>query len=244
MNNMKRLESAVALWALGAGVAVSALIVPGLRAQDPELQQRIAEVQESMEVNRLLLAQYKWMEQDTFSVNGEEKKEELYQVQLDANGNPAKIPVDPGAVSDADRQQRGLRGRIKEKKIEDYTEYGRDIMSLVQQYIPPQKGMLQAAYQQGKVTIGPMPGMPGEYRVIVANYVKPGDNMTLVMNRAQKALVSLSVSSYLSNPKDAVKVNAQFSTVPDGPNHVATQTIDGVSKKLRITITNVSYQHM
>ena len=220
------------------------LMVPGLRAQTPELQQRMAEVQESMTVNRLLLAQYKWMEQDTFSVNGDEKKEELYQVQLDANGNPAKIPVDPGAVSAADRQQRGLRGAIKEKKIEEYTEYMRDIQGLVEQYLPPQKDMLQAAYQQGKVTIGPMAGMPGEYRVIVANYVKPGDNMTLVMNREQKALVSLSISSYLSNAKDAVTVNAQYATVPGGPNHVATQTINGVSKKLKITVTNVSYQHM
>ncbi len=54
----------------------------------------------------------------------------------------------------------------------------------------------------------------------------------------------MSVSSYLSDPKDAVKVNAQYSRVPGGPNHVATQTIDGVSKKLKITVTNVSYQHM
>jgi hypothetical protein len=54
----------------------------------------------------------------------------------------------------------------------------------------------------------------------------------------------LSVSSYLSDPKDAVKVNAEYATVPGGPNHVAKQTIDGVSKKLTITMINVSYQHM
>jgi len=204
----------------------------------------MAEVQESMTVNRLLLAQYKWMEQDTFSVNGSEKKEELYNVQLDANGNPAKIPVNPGAVSPADRQQRGLRGAIKEHKIEEYTDYMRDIQGLVEQYLPLQKDTLQAAYQQGKITIGTVPNMPGEYRVIVANYVKPGDNMTLVMNREQKALVSLSISSYLSNTKDAVTVNAQYATVPGGPNHVATQIINGVSKKLKITVTNVSYQKM
>jgi hypothetical protein len=35
--------------------------------------------------------------------------------------------------------------------------------------------------------------------------VKQGDNMTLVMNKAQKSLVSLSISTYLSDPNDAVE---------------------------------------
>jgi hypothetical protein len=74
--------------------------------------------------------------------------------------------------------------------------------------------------------------------------VKQGDNMTLVMDKAQKALVSLSISTYLSDPSDAVKVNVQFSKMPDGPNHVATETIDGVSKQLTIAIQNSNYQHM
>jgi hypothetical protein len=225
-------------------LAVSVPILPGLGAQSPEMQQRIAELQDSMVVNRLLLAQYKWMEQDVFSVNGEEKKEELYQVQLGPDGNSQKIPVDTGAVSDADRQQFGIRGRIRERKIEEYAEYGRDITSLVQSYIPPEKAMLQQAYQKGNVMIGTMEGSPGQYRVVVSNFVKHGDNMTLVMDRAQKALVRLSISTYLSNAKDAVTVSAQFSAVPGGPNHAASQTIHGVSKKLTISIRNFNYQHM
>ena len=63
---------------LGMGfLAASALVVLGLNAQNPEMQQRIAEVKESMAVNKQLLAQYTWMEQDIISIKGEEKKEEL-----------------------------------------------------------------------------------------------------------------------------------------------------------------------
>jgi hypothetical protein len=72
------------------------------------------------------------------------------------------------------------------------------------------------AYQQGNVMIGPMGGAPGEYRLVISNYLKQGDSMTLVMNKAQKALVSLSISTYLSDPSDAVKVNVQFSRLPGG----------------------------
>ena len=60
---------------LGMGIlAVCALVVPSLRAQNPEMQQRVAEVKESMAVNKQLLAQYTWMEQDIISIKGDEKK--------------------------------------------------------------------------------------------------------------------------------------------------------------------------
>jgi hypothetical protein len=68
--------------------------------------------------------------------------------------------------------------------------------------------------------------------------------MTLVMNKAQKVLISLSISTYLSDPSDAVKVNVQFSKIPNGPNHVTAETINGVSKQLTIEIQNSNYQHM
>jgi hypothetical protein len=222
---------------------MSALAVPALRAQSPEMQQRVAEVKESMAVNKQLLAQYTWMEQDIISIKGEQKKEELYNVQLDPEGQPQKTPVDPSSMSDDERKRRGLRGRIIEKKIEEYKEYADQIKSLVQQYVPPEKEMLQQAYQQGNVMMGPVGGAPGEYRLVITNYVKQGDSMTLVMNKAQKSLVSLSISTYLSDPSDEVKVNVQFARIPNGPNHVATETIDGVSKKLTITVENTNYQH-
>jgi hypothetical protein len=229
---------------LGIGIlAASAVLVPSLKAQNPEMRQRVAEVKESMAVNKQLLAQYTWMEQDVISIKGEEKKEELYNVQLGPNGKPQKTPVDPTSVSDDDRRRRGLRGRIVEKKTEEFKEYGEQIKTLVQQYVPPDKDMLQQAYQQGNVMMGPMGGAPGEYRLVISNYVKQGDNMTLVMNKAQKSLVSLSIATYLNDPSDAVKVNVQFAKIPNGPNHVTTETIDGVSKQLTITVQNSNYQH-
>ena len=238
-------NAGVLMTALGLGIlAAGTLFVSGGRAQNPEMQQRLAEVKESMAVNKQLLAQYSWMEQDIISIKGDEKKEELYNVQLGPDGKPQKTPVDPNSVSDDDRRRRGLRGRIIEKKTEEYKEYADEIKSLVQQYVPPEKEMLEQAYQQGNVMLGPVGGAPGEYRVVISNYVKPSDKMTLVMSRAQKALLSLSISSYLSDPSDAVNVNVQFAKIQGGPNHVVTETINGVSKQLTITVQNSNYQHM
>jgi hypothetical protein len=241
-----RREKGVAFSSLGiCVVALAALFATALPAQGQEMQQRLAELKQSLAFNKQVLAHYTWMEQQIISIKGEQKKEELYNVQFGPDGKPQKTPVDPSSISDSDRQMRGLRGRIKERKIEEYKEYGDSIKTLIEQYVPPDKDMLQQSYQQGNVMIGPMAGQPEQYRVVVSNYIKQGDNMTIVMDKATLSLVSVTISTYLSDPSDAVNVNVQFARVPNGgPFHVATETINGVSKQLTIEILNINYQHM
>jgi hypothetical protein len=50
-------------------------------AQNPEVQQRLADVKEASAKNKQSLATYTWQEQDTISVKGEVKKQESFQVQ-------------------------------------------------------------------------------------------------------------------------------------------------------------------
>ena len=92
--------------------------------------------------------------------------------------------------------------------------------------------------------VGPQPGAPGQYRLVISNYIKQGDNMTLVMDKTQKDLVSVTISSYMDDPKDAVNVSVQFAGMPGGPNHVSAETINGVSKELTIAVQNSNYQHL
>ena len=214
--------------------------IPILRAQNPELQARLAELKESMARNKQQLAHYSWTPQDIISLKGEEKKEELFDVQLGPDGKPQKTNLDPN-MSDDERHRRGLRGRIREKKIEEYKEYAEQMKSLMQQYVPPEKALLDQAYQQGNVMFGPA-GVPSEVRIVITNYVKPQDSVTLVLNKQEKRLLSMNISSYLSDPSDAVKLNVQFSSLPDGTNHVSSMVLDGVSKQLTIAVTNTNYQ--
>lgn len=216
--------------------------IPILRAQNPELQARLAELKESMARNKQQLAHYSWTQQDIISLKGEEKKEELFDVQLGPDGKPQKTNLDPN-MSDDERHRRGLRGRIREKKIEEYKEYAEQMKSLMQQYVPPEKALLDQAYQQGNVMFGPA-GVPNEVRIVITNYVKPQDSVTLVFNKQEKRLLSMNISSYLSDPSDAVKLNAQFSSLPDGTNHVSSVNLDGVSKQLTIAVTNTNYQKL
>lgn len=214
-----------------------------LAAQNPEMQQKIAEVKEAAAANKQALAQYTWVEQDTISLKGEQKKQEHFQVRLGPDGKPQKTSLDaPAAPSEPSGGR--LKQHVVEKKKEEYKDYADQIKALIQQYLPPDKDLIEQARQKGNVTVGAEPGATGQYQLVISNYVKQGDKMTLVMDGAQKNLVSLSIASYLDDPKDAVTVDAQFSSIPGGPNHVSSETINGVSKQLTIAVQNSNYQKL
>ncbi len=228
------------LFALAAGAG----FIQPVAAQNPEMQQRVAELKEAAARNKQALAQYTWVEQVTISLKGEQKKQEHFQVRLGPDGKPQKTSLDAPAQSaqqDSGRRRGRLKEHVIEKKTEEYKEYADQIKALIQQYVPPEKDMLQQAFQRGNITVGSA-GTPGQYRMVISNYVKQGDNMTLVLDQAQKNLLSVSIATYLNDPKDAVNVDVQFAGIPGGPNHVSLETINGVSKQLTITIQNSNYQ--
>jgi hypothetical protein len=222
-------------------LAVAGVLV--VSAQSPELQQKVADVKQAIAANKQALAQYTWVETVTVSLKGEQKKQEHFQVRLGPDGKPQKqsldAPQEPAPPSGG-----RLKRHIVEKKTDEYKDYVDQIKALIQQYVPPDKDMLEQSFQKGNIALAPAADAPGEFRLILTNYVKPGDNMTLAFDKAQKALVSVSISSYLSDPKDAVNVTVAFAGIPGGPNHIASQTIDGVSKQLTIVINNSNYQHL
>ena len=225
-----------------ATAALGAALSPKLLAQNPEMQQKVAEAKEAAARNKQLLAQYTWVEQVTISLKGEQKKQEHFQVRLGPDGKPQKTSLDPPPAPP--EHEGRLKKHIVEKKKEEYKDYADQIKALIQQYVPPEKDLIEQAREKGNIMMGPAAGAPSEYRLVLSNYVKPGDNMTLVIDKAQKDLASLSIATYLNEPSDAVNVTVQFARVPNGPNHVSAETINGVSKQLTIAIQNSNYQHL
>jgi len=226
-------------------VAVGTALSSPVAAQNPEMQQKIAEVKEAAARNKQAMAQCTWQEQVSIVLKGEQKKQEHFQVQLGPDGKPQKTSLDtPAAPQASGRREGRLKEHVVEEKKEEYQQYADQMKELIQQYMPPDKEMLAQAQQKGNITVGAQPGASGQYRVVVSNYIKQGDNMTLVMDQAQKDLVSLSIATYLSDPKDAVNVSVQFAPIPGGPNHVSSETINGVSKQLTINIQNSNYQKL
>jgi hypothetical protein len=219
------------------------LFIRPVFAQNPELKQHVAELKESMVENKQALAQYTWAEQVTISLKGEQKKQQHFQERLGPDGKPQKTSLDPPADPPAESGGR-LKKHIVEKKKEEYKDYAEQMKALAQQYVPPDKDMLENAYQQGNITIGPAAGAPNELQLVIKNYLKPQDSLTLVFDKAQKELLRIQIASYMDDAKDAMNLTVQFSRLPDGTNHVSNLVIDGVSKQLKVAIDNSNYQHL
>jgi hypothetical protein len=242
MNQRKHISLAKISVALALALPAGWLNTAPAAAQNPELQQKVTEVKEAIAKNKQALAQFTWVEQVTISLKGEQRKQEHFQVRLGPDGKQQKTSLDPPPAPP--EHEGRLKKHIIEKKKEEYEEYADQIKALIQQYVPPDKDMLSQAYQQGNIMVGPEPGGDGQYRLVISNYLKQGDKMTLVVDKAQKELTSLSINSYLDDPKDAVDVTVLFDRIPGGPNHVSAETINGVSKHLTVAIQNSNYQKL
>jgi len=228
--------------ALAAITAVAALLLSALpfHAQNPELQQKVAQIKEASAANKAALARYTWQEQQTISIKGEVKKQQVYQVTVGPDGQQQKTQIG-GSQAPPPPSGGRLKQHVIQKKTAEFKDYGSEIADLAKQYTAPDPGRLQAALQAGNISLVPGGG-DGEIKLVIKNYIKPGDSVTLVFSKQQKAIQSIQVASYLDDPKDAVTIAAQFAKLPDGTNHVSGTQINGVSKQLTVVTQNSSYQ--
>jgi hypothetical protein len=221
----------------GAVIALMMAVAPQSLAQNSELQQRVTEVKQAMSLNKQVLAQYTWQEQQTVSVKGEVKKQELFQVQMGPNGQPQKTNLDP------DEQSGGRKHGIKHRIKEDYENYGKEMADLAQSYTQNDPGKLQYLYEQGKVLLGSA-GAPNDVKIVIQGYVKQGDSVTIIFDKNQRLIRSFQISSYLDDPQDVVTIAAQCAQLPNGPNHVASTQVNGERKQMTVAILNTNYQKM
>lgn len=225
-------------WKLASLLSLAAAVAIGAAAQNPLVEQRLVEIKQAAAANKQALSRYTWQEKQIVSVNGQVKKESLYQVRLGPNGEQQKTLI--MSTPEAAKPGGGpLRRHIVEKKTGEFEQYAQQVGALAHSYAQPNPQRLQQAFESGNVALGP--SGPGQFELIVTNYLKPGDSVHYIFSRPQHAIQRVVVSSYLTNPSDAVTMDVQFAKLPDGTNHVASTTINGVSKQLVVQDTNSNY---
>src|SRR3984885_15859919 len=204
---------------LAAITAVASLLLSALpfHAQNPELQQKVTQIKEASAANKAALARYTWQEQQTTSIKGDVKKQQVFQVRVGPDGQQQKTQIGGSQAAPPPSGGR-LKQRIVEKKTAEFKDYGGQIADLAKQYTAPDPGRLQAAFQAGNISLQPGGG-EGEFKLVIKDYIKPGDSVTLVFNKQQKAIQSIQVASYLDDPKDAVTIAVQFAKLPERTSH-------------------------
>jgi hypothetical protein len=207
-------------------------------AQSPELEQKMMAIKQASAENKQKLAMYSWQETETISIKGNVKDTKVYQVHM-MGGQQQKVLLEDAKAAAPSGGR--MKERVIANKTEEYQEYGQSIGALAKQYTTPNPDLLMQAKQAGNVSF--QPGA-GTISLVIKNYLKPGDAVTMTLSEQTHAPVSVQISSYLSDPSDVVTIAAKFAQLPDGTNHVRTTNIEGVSKQLTINEQNANYQKM
>ena len=202
--------------------------------QNQALQEKLAAVKQSMAENQARLRNYTWVETTEMSIKGEVKQLNQNKCMYGADGMVQKTPI--GAPPEPKQQARGLKGKIVAQKTGELKDYMERFGSLVSRYVPPDPQAMQAAFQAGKATITP------QASIVFADYVKPGDKVTLSQNPANGKLKQFYVSTYLDGPDDAVRIEVNFSGLADGTNYVDQVILNSSQEQLQIKTTNFDYE--
>src|SRR5687767_7686532 len=191
-------------------VSAALLFVSGSLAfaQQPTVQERVLALKASLAASQAILKQYEWVETTIVSVKGEEKSRQMNRCYHGADGKVQKVPLTAPAPEE---KKRGLRGKIVEAKKEELTDYMKEAVGLVKQYVPPDQSRIQAAKDAGKVSITPLPGQ--RVRLTFASYIKAGDSLALDVDLANNRPLEAKISTYLDSPQEAVTLDVRFSTL-------------------------------
>ena len=204
-----------------------------------ELQQKVAALKQSVAQNQQALRQYTWTEKMETIFKGETKSTKLSQCQYGPDGTVQKTPL---SATPPPQQQRGLKGRVIEKKKDEMKDYMERVASLIKRYVPPDGSQMQESFQAGKAALQPTPG--GIATLVFRDYAKPGDSVALTFDTASKKIQGYDVKTYLDAPDDVVTLKVVFDSLPAGPNYVSQSILDATAKQVQIRTTNSNYSKL
>lgn len=205
-------------------------------AQNASLAQKVQQVKQLMAANKQQLSHYTWQMQETISVNGGVKEQDVYQVQLGSDGQQIRTLIAQPVAPSSGGRQHGIIHRVKE----DYKAYAQQVGALAKSYSPLSPAKIQQLYAQGSVAVKSA-GSPGYSTILISNYLKQGDTIALTLRNNPKTLTSIDVSSYLTQPSDVVTMQVRFASLPDGTRYASTTTVNGGSKNLTIVDRSINF---
>jgi hypothetical protein len=219
------------------GVLVLAAAVPAI-AQMADIQQKLAAVKQVIALNKQSLLTYQWIETTQMTLDGDARPQTQNLCRYGPGGQVQKTPI--GAPPPPPSGGR-LKQRIIERKKKEMQEYMTEVKGVLSMYVPPNPQMMDQAYQAGKLSLNPVGGL---MNLVFRDYAQPGDQLTLTFDQAAVKVLSLSVNTYMGQTKDAVTLQVQMATLPDGTNYVQQTVLNATAKKLVVTTTSSNYQKL
>jgi hypothetical protein len=78
--------------------------------------------------------------------------------------------------------------------------------------------------------------------LIFKNYVQSGDQLTLTFDTTAKKVSSVNINTFMGDAQDAVTLQVQMASLPDGTNYAQQTILNATAKNLLVVTTNSNYQ--
>lgn len=218
-------------------VLMSIALTSGLFAQT-EIQDDIAMIKKNLMDSKEKIKQYEWIETTTSFINGEQKSVKQNQCYYSVDGKLTKVAT--GATTQANTPG-GVRGKVIANKKEEMADYVTVAVAKIQTYLPPDAGKIQNIYGAGKSTIQVLEPN-NKFKISFPDYNEPGDVLAVSLDRTNKKLMALDVTTSVDDPKQKVVFNITFSNLPDGTQFQGKTTLDAKEKNLKIVIENSGFK--
>ena len=224
---------------IGTPIHIALLLVSGslVFAQQPTVQERVVALKASLAASQAILNKYEWVETTVVSLKGEEKSRQMNRCYHGADGKVQKIPLTTPAPAP---KKRGLRGKIAEAKKEEMTDYMKDAVALVKQYVPPEPVLIQRAKDAGKASLTPLPGQ--RVRLTFVDYVKAGDSFALDLDLSNNLPVEAKVVTYLDSKEDVVALDIRFATLQNSATYAPSVVLNAKAKGIVVDVQNSGYR--
>jgi len=229
---MKRITIGCAV----AALAFAALVRPA-GAQD--LQQKLAAVKQSVAANQQALRSYTWLEKTELMLKGEVKSTKVDSCRYGPDGTVQKTPV---VQPPPPEKKRGLRGKIIANKTEEMKEELQATVALVQQYVPPDPGMIQVVINAGTASLNQ--AGPDLVAFTFPGYTKRGDALTITFDKAITGVRQLDVKTWLEKPEEPATLRVVMQSMPNGISFPGSIVLSIPASKLEVRITKSNYQKL
>jgi hypothetical protein len=98
---------------------------------------------------------------------------------------------------------------------------------------------MQQSKQAGNLSINPG---ANSVNLTFKNYVQSGDHLTLTFDTAAKKVGSVNINTFMGDTQDAVTLQVQMASLPDGTNYAQQTILNATAKNLLVVTTNSNYQ--
>jgi hypothetical protein len=231
-NTMKRMTVGCVL----TGLVLAALVQPA-GAQD--LKERLAAVKQSIAANQQALRSYTWLEKTELSLKGEVKATKVDSCRYGPDGKVQKTPV---VQPPPPEKKRGLRGKIVANKTEEMKEELQATVALIQQYVPPDSGLIQVVMNAGTASIGQ--AGPDLLAFNFPGYAKKGDALTVTFDKSITGLRQIDVKTWLEKPEEPATLRVVMQSMPNGISFPGSIVLSIPASKIDVRITKSNYQKL